>query len=98
MSHGAGGARVLIDPDSLRSAAARLRATVGELGSVRASLGGVGWPAMPPGLLVVAQNAVAEAQAAAQGSDRTVVGDGGRADAAGVLGGVRRSDDAGLPP
>jgi len=54
---GGGGGVVLIDPDSLRRAASRLKGIAGELGAV--SPGDATLPAMPPGVLAVVQQALA---------------------------------------
>src|SRR3954465_1611090 len=54
---GGGGGVVLIDPDSLRPAASRLKGVAGELDAV--SPGDATLPAMPPGVLAVVQQALA---------------------------------------
>jgi hypothetical protein len=56
---GGGGGVVLIDPDSLRRAASRLKGIAGELNSVSPGDGAL--PAMPPGVLAVVQQALAAA-------------------------------------
>lgn len=59
MRDGGGGGVVLIDPDSLRRAASRLKGIAGELNTV--SFGDDVFPAMPPGVLAVVQEALAAA-------------------------------------
>ena len=61
------GGQIVVDPDSLRKAAGRIRTTVGELTAVRSALGSVWYPAMPAGVDAVVRDAVAGAQASVLG-------------------------------
>lgn len=55
---GGGGGRILIDPDSLRTAAGRLKGIAGDLQLIESVLSDVGYPSMPPGTYAVVQPAV----------------------------------------
>jgi hypothetical protein len=56
---GGGGSVILIDPDSLRTAAGRLKGIAGDLQMIESVLSDVGYPNMPPGTYAVVQPAVA---------------------------------------